>query len=77
VTDRDQRQAAGRLRDLMAAFTNARDLINIGAYSAGSDPRVDAAIGAMPHIDAFLRQPPEERTTFSETVARLKSVAAR
>jgi flagellum-specific ATP synthase len=77
VTDRDQRQAAGRLRDLMAAFDNARDLVNIGAYAAGSDPRIDAAIIAMPHIDAFLRQPPEERASFTETVARLKSVAAR
>jgi FliI/YscN family ATPase len=77
VTDRDHRQASGRIRDLMAAYNNARDLINIGAYVSGSDPRIDAAIGAMPHIEAFLRQPPEERADFAETVARLKSVAAR
>ena len=76
VTSREHRQTAGRVRDLMAAYNQARDLINIGAYVAGSDPRIDAAIRLMPHIEAFLRQPPEERTGFDDTLRRLHSVSA-
>ena len=48
------------LRRLLAAFRDARDLIEVGAYAAGSDPDVDAAIRLRPQIDAFLRQSPDE-----------------
>jgi len=76
VTGPEHRDAAGRLRDLLAAYEGARDLINIGAYVRGSDRRIDAAIVAMPKIEAFLRQPPDERTPLAETIARLRAIAA-
>jgi flagellum-specific ATP synthase len=50
---------AQRLRRLMAAFRDAKDLIEVGAYAAGSNPDVDAAIRIRPQTDAFLRQPPD------------------
>ena len=56
VTTAEQRAYAGALRRLLAAYRDARELIEIGAYAAGSNPEVDAARVLMPGIDAFLRQ---------------------
>ncbi len=49
-------QAAGELRNLMAAYRDKEDLIAIGAYQPGGDPTVDTAIAMRPEINAFLRQ---------------------
>jgi len=68
-------RAGGAVRDLMAAYREALDLIQVGAYVAGSDPRVDAACVANPVIDAFLKQRTNERTTLEETQARLLKLA--
>ncbi|MBI2767318.1 MAG: FliI/YscN family ATPase [Chloroflexi bacterium] len=64
-------EAARRLRQLLAAYNEARDLISIGAYVRGADPVVDRASDLMPAIDAFLRQRPDEVTGFDETIAQL------
>lgn len=56
VTTGEHRAAAGRLRELLAAWERNRDLISLGAYRAGSDALTDAAIARMPAIEAFLRQ---------------------
>jgi flagellar biosynthesis/type III secretory pathway ATPase len=70
-----QLKAAGVVRDLMAAYREAQDLIQVGAYVPGSDPRVDAACRAMPDIDIFLRQGVEERTDLRSTTAVLAHLA--
>jgi flagellum-specific ATP synthase len=56
--------AASAVRDLMATYREAEDLINIGAYVAGSNPRVDLALARNDEIRAFLRQGINERSTF-------------
>lgn len=58
---------AGWLREALAAFTEAEDLINIGAYEAGANPRVDYAISIIEQIRAFLRQNIEEKVTLQAT----------
>ncbi|MDW7982644.1 MAG: FliI/YscN family ATPase [Thermomicrobium sp.] len=73
VTER-HRQLAAELRELLAAYENARDLIDIGAYVSGTNPTVDRALGLMPELRRFLQQRPEERATFEETVARLEAL---
>jgi flagellum-specific ATP synthase len=60
VTTREQRAAATRLRSIMAAHREAKELIEIGAYVAGTNPQVDLAREIAPGIDAFLRQDLEE-----------------
>lgn len=60
VTDDTQRELATGLRTLLAAYREARDLIEIGAYRPGSNPVVDRAVELKPGIDAFLRQAIEE-----------------
>ena len=57
--------AASSVRDLMATYREAEDLINIGAYVAGSNPRVDLALARYEDIRAFLRQGVNEQTTFA------------
>ncbi len=68
------RDAARRLRELLAAHADARDLISIGAYVRGSDPLVDTAIDLVPAINAYLRQPAAEVTPFDDAVAALKRI---
>jgi flagellum-specific ATP synthase len=66
--------AAARVREHLAVYRDARDLIAIGAYVAGTDPRVDRAREALPAIEAFLRQGRGERTPRAETLARLAAL---
>jgi len=68
-------RAAGLVRDMMSAYREAQDLIQVGAYAAGSDARVDIAIAAMPHIDAFLKQKVTEKCTPQEARQRLAMLA--
>jgi FliI/YscN family ATPase len=67
--------AAAVVRDAMFAHQQARDLINIGAYVAGSNPQIDRALRMQPHIQRFLRQPAETATDLAETLARIYSIA--
>ncbi len=55
----EQLHLAATARRLLAAHRDARELIEVGAYAAGSDPDVDLAITLRPALDAFLRQPPD------------------
>ena len=74
VTEVDHRQAAGKVRELMATYERQRDLILLGAYQAGSDPRTDEAVAKIDNINAFLRQATAENTPFPETRGRLLSL---
>jgi flagellar biosynthesis/type III secretory pathway ATPase len=71
----EHQRRAGLLREAMATYQEARDLINIGAYVRGSNPRIDAAIDAMPRVEAFLRQRPEEQWGFEDTMAAMEAIA--
>jgi len=68
-------RAAARVKALMAAYTEARDLINIGAYRRGSNAEVDEAIEKMPRINSFLQQAVNEMTDYDDTRQRLYSIA--
>jgi flagellum-specific ATP synthase len=68
--------ATGVIRDAMFAHQQARDLINIGAYVAGSNPQIDRALRLQPHIQQFLRQTPDSPTEMSDTLALLAAIAA-
>jgi flagellum-specific ATP synthase len=56
----DVREGATRLRSLLAAYRDKKDLIAIGAYERGSDPVTDMAIDLKDLIDGFLKQKPDE-----------------
>jgi ATP synthase in type III secretion protein N len=71
VADGEHRRAAARVRELLAAYEQKRDLIVLGAYQAGSDPRTDKAIAKNEAIAAFLRQGLHETTLPEDTRKRL------
>lgn len=76
IVSPEHRRAAGRMRELLAAYREAEDLINIGAYVKGNNPLVDKALERLPHIHAFLRQEVDEAVPFEETVAQLMEIVS-
>lgn len=66
--------AASGLRELLALYREAEELLNLGAYKHGSNPRLDFAIAHKGEIDAFLKQPVTEYSSFEETLERLLSI---
>jgi type III secretion protein N (ATPase) len=76
VTDEDHRRAASRLKALLAAYEQKRDLILLGAYRPGADAATDEAIARHPDIEAFLRQRQDERPPLEATRARLCALFA-
>jgi flagellum-specific ATP synthase len=69
------RDAAYEIRDLMATYKKSEDIINIGAYKRGSNPRIDTSIARADAIDAFLRQRAEERSELAVTHQQLIQLA--
>jgi len=74
VTTREHRDAVGKLRDLMATYNKNADLVNIGAYVMGSDPKIDRAVQLNDHINDFLKQPTDEKADFNQSVSRLMNI---
>ena len=60
LTNDTQRRMAARARELLAIYRKNQDLINIGAYTTGSNPEIDAAIRLQEPLKAFLRQAVDE-----------------
>jgi flagellum-specific ATP synthase len=67
VASEPHQQRASYVKEMLAIYTKARDLINIGAYQPGSSAEIDEAIAVMPAIEAFLRQD-TTATPFEQTV---------
>jgi flagellum-specific ATP synthase len=75
VAPREQVEAATRMRSLLAAYREAEDLINVGAYVKGSNPEIDLAVRCRPAIQKFLRQGIRESTTLEAARASLLDLA--
>ncbi|HTA39507.1 MAG TPA: hypothetical protein VK760_10535, partial [Candidatus Acidoferrales bacterium] len=71
----NQYSAASALRDVLATYRDAEDLINIGAYVPGSNPRVDLALSKIEGIRQFLRQGIYETSSYEQTVRQMLSIA--
>ena len=71
VTSTQQRALASRLRGLLAAYRDAEDLIQVGAYAKGSDPAVDEAIARRPQLESFLRQDAMETRPMATSLLEL------
>ncbi len=74
IVDSEHLEAAGRLRELLAVYTEAEDLINIGAYKSGTNPRVDWSIAHLEKVRGFLRQQVDEHYSFADTASELKAL---
>jgi flagellum-specific ATP synthase len=71
IVDEQHREAADWLRRTLAVYRTNEDLINIGAYRAGSNPEIDHAIRHIEAINRFLRQETDRRYSYHETVEML------
>ncbi len=76
LTTKPHVEAASKLRELLGAYREAKDLIQIGAYEKGSDPRVDAAARMMPTIEKFLRQGEREPSGREAAISALMELVA-
>ena len=75
VIDASHQSAASAVRDILATYKEAEDLINIGAYVSGSNPRIDLAISKIESIRHFLRQGVRESSSYEEALRGLYAVA--
>lgn len=75
VVSREHLDAAGRVRDLLATYADAEDLINIGAYKSGSNPHIDWAIKNLEPVRQFLMQAVDDPMNFEDTEKNLLSLA--
>ncbi len=75
VVSDEHRQAATRIKQLIAAYQQSEDLISVGAYQAGSNPLVDQAIQLREHINQYVQQPAGEQSSMGTTIERLMSLA--
>ncbi|MCD6253344.1 MAG: FliI/YscN family ATPase [Thermotogae bacterium] len=75
VVSEEHFQAASLVRSVLAAYNEARDLIEVGAYKEGTNKRVDVAIHRRDEIMSFLRQGIYEKSSFEETVERLRELS--
>ncbi len=71
VAKREHKAAAGKLKNVLATYNEAEDLINIGAYKSGSNPDIDYAISMNKKVNEFLLQDVEEKVEFEDSVQRL------
>jgi flagellum-specific ATP synthase len=72
IASPEQIEAAARARDALATYAEAADLIQIGAYQPGSDPRIDSAREVAPRVEALVRQKPDEAIARSASLAALR-----
>ncbi|MBF0179668.1 MAG: FliI/YscN family ATPase [Magnetococcales bacterium] len=71
LADDTQKGWAGQLRESLAAYAQAEDMINIGAYVAGSNPRIDLALKLIRPIREYLRQPVSQGCPMEESIRQL------
>ncbi|MDH5763060.1 MAG: FliI/YscN family ATPase [Nitrospinota bacterium] len=74
VVSKEQNQLAMRFKDILATYREAEDLINIGAYAQGSNPKIDLAIQKFETFNQFLRQDMMESAAMTDSINQLKKV---
>lgn len=77
VVTTDHALHARKLRSLLGAYEQKRDLIAVGAYTKGTDQRVDSALALLPDLNRFLTQMPGDASSFEKSTEGLARLAAR
>lgn len=74
IITKEHKVAAGKMKQVLATYQEAEDLINIGAYKAGSNPDIDFAIDKIRAVNAFLQQQTDEKFTFEESLQQMLDI---
>jgi flagellum-specific ATP synthase len=75
VVSQEHLQGARRIRQVYSSYQRNRDLISIGAYTKGTDPRIDLAMNAEPAINAFLQQSMQQIIDFEHSTADMTTLS--
>jgi FliI/YscN family ATPase len=76
IATRDQLEWTRKVREAMSAYQQAEDLIQLGAYVSGTNPRLDTILRARAELLEFLRQEPSAKSPIEDTLARLGTLAS-
>jgi type III secretion system H+-transporting two-sector ATPase len=76
VTPKHHREAAQKIREVLATYEAQKDLILIGAYKKGSDARTDAAIAKHDAVNRYLKQATDERVAYDAAIDQLTRLFA-
>ena len=74
IVDKKQKELSGQLKNVMATYAESEDLINIGAYKAGSNKNIDYAISKIDKVNDFLIQANDEKMDYDEEIEALEAV---
>ncbi len=74
IATKDHKVAAGKLKTVLATYNEAEDLINIGAYKTGSNPKIDYAVSKIDAINEFVCQETDEKFSFEESIEKLEQL---
>ncbi len=74
IVDPEHLEASRKLKEVVASYEKERDLILIGAYEQGSDPKVDYAIEKIEEVNTFLKQSINDRIDLNDSIDQLKSI---
>lgn len=75
IADKTHYANAGKLRNIYSTYMKNVDAITLGAYKAGSDPRIDEAIKKQPLVEGFIRQSIKEAVPFETSIAEIAKIA--
>ena len=74
IADSSHKEAAGKLKNVMATYQEAEDLINIGAYKSGSNKNIDYAIEKIDAVNEFLLQETHDKFSFEEIMSMMEGL---
>lgn len=74
IVTKEHKEAAGKLKNVLATYSDAEDLINIGAYKSGSNPDIDYAISKIKEVNQFLQQDVSTKLGFEEEIDMLREI---
>ena len=76
VASSEHKELAGKMKNILATYRDAEDLINIGAYRAGSNKNIDFAIEKIDAVNNFLRQGTDEKFLFEDILQKMRDIFA-
>ena len=74
LVDKNHMELSGRIREVLAVFSEQEDLINIGAYQHGSNQKIDMALEYIEPVNRFLRQDRTEKSNFEQTIKEMEDI---
>ena len=74
IASKEHKANAGKLKNVMATYNEAEDLINIGAYKPGSNPKIDFAISKMDAVNEYLLQTTDSKFEFEDEIRMLEDI---